>query len=150
LAYDGNRGSSETGARQNAGRPGALPEYRVDPEKRLVTVKFGKKVNGSDIAAYAGALRADPLFDPAFSEIVDLQAVEELNLHGTEMIGLADQIDPFSYTSRRAFVVGNSVQGHAARMHQILRCSKESISIFHSVAEAEKWIQLPRRLNATR
>ena len=123
-------------------RPGIPPEYKVSHEKRIVFVKFGKRVTEKEIARYAATLRADPAFDPAFSEIVDLSDVEELDLHGEQMMELADKIDPFSHEAKRAFVVSNSVQTHAARMHQILRLSKENISIFHSVEEAEQWIKL--------
>lgn len=120
--------------------PGKCPDYKVIPEKRLVSVKFGKRVTEKEIGAYAHALRLDPLFDPEFSEIVDLRDVEELELRGDEMMKLADKIDPYSYNAKRAFVVHDAVQAHAARMHQILRIAKENLSIFHSLAEAERWI----------
>ncbi len=126
-------------------RRGTPPEYNVIPERRLVFVKFGKLTTEREIARYAIRLHADPSFDPEFSEIVDLRDVEELDLRGDQMVELADRIDPFSPNAKRAFVVQNSVQSHAARMHQILRISKENIGIFHSVEEAEHWIKLKAR-----
>ncbi len=57
----------------NRRHPGTRPEYKVIPERRLVFVKFGKRVTESEIAGYAASLRVDPLFDPRFSEIVDLR-----------------------------------------------------------------------------
>lgn len=93
-----------------------------------------------EIAWYASCLGMDPSFDPGFSEIVDLRNVEDLDLRGEQMVELADKIDPFSLDAKRAFVVRNSVQSHAARMHQILRIAKENLSIFHSVEDAERWI----------
>ena len=121
-------------------RPGMRPEYRVIPEKRLVSVKFAKRTTEKEIAGYARALCLDPSFDPEFSEIVDLRDVEDLDLRGDEMMELADKIDPFSYQAKRAFVVSNAVQRHAVRMHQILRISKENIAVFHSMEEAERWV----------
>ncbi len=118
--------------------------YTIVPEKRLVWVKFGKRVSESEIANYAASLRSDPLFEPGFSEIVDLRDVEELDLHGGQMLKLADEVDPFSFDSRRAFVVRNASQSHAARLHQILRIANENILIFYSLAEAEQWIESPR------
>lgn len=133
--------SGSSGARGAQGVSGApaLPDYVLNPEKRLVAVKFRKKVTASDIERYAAALLVNPLFDPEFSEIVDLSDVEELDLQADEFIRLADEVDPFSLQSRRAFVVRNTVQHHAARMHKILR-TQRNFEIFRSVGEAELWI----------
>ncbi|MGA7907147.1 MAG: hypothetical protein WCA16_07035, partial [Candidatus Sulfotelmatobacter sp.] len=99
--------SGSSGARGAQGVSGApaLPDYVLNPEKRLVAVKFRKKVTASDIERYAAALLVNPLFDPEFSEIVDLSDVEEIDLQADEFIRLADEVDPFSLQSRRAFVV---------------------------------------------
>ncbi len=113
--------------------------YVLDTDKRLVSVKFRNKVTVSDIAWYAASLRANPLFDPDFSEIVDMSEVEELDIKAEEFIRLADEIDPFSVQAKRAFVARDSVQNHAARMHKILRTQK-NISIFSSVEAARRWI----------
>jgi hypothetical protein len=117
----------------------AVLNYVVDPEKRLVSVKFGRKLTVTDIENYAASLRANPQFDPDFSEIADLSEVEELDLQPDEFIRLADKIDPFSLQAKRAFVARTAVQSHAARMHKILRTQRD-FSIFRSVEEAEAWI----------
>jgi hypothetical protein len=130
--------SSAAPHRETRGANAAL-RYVLDAEKRLVVVKFRKKVTVKDIEEYAAALRAHPQFKPEFSEIADLSEVEELDLQADEFIRLADEIDPFSPQARRAFVVRTSVQSHAARMHKILRVQRD-FSIFQSVEEAERWI----------
>jgi hypothetical protein len=132
-------GPRAVGGRRESHETFALPDYVLDPEKRLVSVTFRKKVTVKDIEKYAASLGANPLFEPDFSEIVDLSEVEELDLQADEFIRLADEIDPFSVRARRAFVVRNPVQDHAARMHKILR-TQRSFSIFRSVEEAEQWI----------
>src|SRR5579863_4326744 len=78
--------------------------YAINSEEQLVSVKFGTTVTIHDIARYANALVADPRFDPTFSEIVDLSAVEEFQIKADEAMALADNIDPFSLEARRAFV----------------------------------------------
>jgi len=120
----------------------ALPDYLLDLERRLISVKFRKRVTVRDIEKYAASLRADPRFKPDFSEIVDLSDVAELDLKADEFIRLADEIDPFSLQARRAFVVRDAVQNHAARMHKILRAHR-GFAIFQSVEEAELWIGAP-------
>jgi len=114
-------------------------ENVVDAAKRLVTVKFGKTLTVSDIEQYAKRLRLDPSFRTDYSEVVDLTQVEEVDLQADEFFRLADEIDPFSPAAKRAFVVRNSVQNHAARMHKVLR-TQRNIEIFNSVEEAERWI----------
>ena len=82
-----------------------------------------------------------PSFQPAYAEIVDLTEVEELDLRADEFLKLADEIDPFSPDAKRAFIVRNSVQNHAARMHKVL-LTQRNIEIFRSVEEAERWITM--------
>ena len=129
---------------ESARAPGArrlkVPvEFVVDPQKKLVVARFRGKVVAADIQQYVKRLLAHPSFLPDFSEIVDLTEVEELDLQANDMLRLADQVDPFSNESRRAFVVRTAVQHHAARMHKALR-NKESIAIFHGFEDAERWI----------
>jgi hypothetical protein len=114
-------------------------QYLVDTEKKLISVKFGKKLTVGDIERYAKWLRSSPSFNPDYAEIVDLTQVEEVSLQADEFLRLADQIDPFSPGAKRAFVVQNSVQNHAARMHKVLRMQR-NIEIFRSLEEAERWI----------
>ncbi|MFZ0861429.1 MAG: hypothetical protein WB781_16115 [Candidatus Sulfotelmatobacter sp.] len=114
-------------------------QYTVDTEKRLVAVKFGKKLTVNDIERYAKRLQLNPAFRPDYSEIVDLTEVEEVELQADEFLRLADKIDPFSHDAKRAFVAQNAVQSHAARMHKVLRMQR-NIEIFRSVEEAERWI----------
>jgi hypothetical protein len=116
------------------------PVYVVTPEERLVSVKFGNSVCIRDIESYATALRADPLFEPGFSEIIDLSDVEELELEAEHALALADNVDPFSIGARRAFVARSSVQIHAARMHQLLRNDERNTRIFAFFADAKSWI----------
>ena len=114
-------------------------DFVVDAQRKVVVVRFGKKVTAADIAEYARGLRADPQFEPNLSEIADLREVEELDLQADEFLKLADEVDPFSLDSKRAFVVRNSVQAHAARMHKALRVQRH-FEIFRSLEEAERWI----------
>ena len=136
LTGDQLAGGHDTGNRSG------LANFCVDSAHKLVTVRFGKTVTARDIERYAAHLRDFPTFSPDFSEIADLRDVEMLDLKAEEFIRLANKVDPFSCEAKRAFVVRNSIQAHAARMHKILR-TQRSFEIFHSVAEAEQWISSP-------
>lgn len=117
-----------------------FPGYVVIRERHLVLVKFGKTLSIQDIKSYASALRLDSAFDEKFSEIVDLTAVENVNLSAAHALDLADVVDPFSRSAKRAFVAQTGPQIHAVRMHQILRNDNTNTQIFGSVADAERWI----------
>lgn len=130
-----NGSSSGSGLDQSA----RFAECWVDAEKGLVVVKFGKKLNFSDIKHYATMLRSNPSFQSNFSEIADLSEVEHLDVEANEFLKLADESDPFDATAKRAFVARSPVQTHAARMHRILRGQK-NFEIFATFEEAEKWI----------
>jgi len=83
--------------------------------------------------------KKNPLTFDSYAEIVDLTEVEDLDLRADEFLKLADEVDPFSPDAKRAFIVRNSVQNHAARMHKVLR-TQRNIEIFRSIEEAERWI----------
>ena len=117
------------------------PRYTIDSEARLVSVKFAGMLTFGDIADYAASLRADPRFRPALAEIVDLRLVQSLDLSPREMMDLADKVDPFSFDSRRAFVVYSKAQIHAAQLHRILRKDSKTIRVFYSIDEANEWVR---------
>ena len=109
------------------------------PEKRLVVLTLGNRVTLKLLEKYSTILHQDPSFDPTFSEIADMRAVQEIALEADEMMRMADQVDPFSPDSKRAFVVKTPSQAHAARMHKIL-LTHRNFEIFRSMEEAQRWI----------
>jgi hypothetical protein len=117
-------------------------EYTIDTERCVVYVRFGQRLSLVEIELYAKALAANPLFSPTFSEIVDLTAVKDLQLDAEAAVSLADQVDPFDLTSKRAFIAASTPQLHAARMHQIL-WSEKFIKIFDTEAAAREWLETP-------
>jgi MFS superfamily sulfate permease-like transporter len=116
-------------------------ELVIDVDKRMVVVRFARRLTFDDIRRYAERLRSNPAFRPKYSEIVDLTEVEEIDLNASEFLRLADEIDPFAPEAKRAFVVRNATQKHAARMHKVLR-TQRNIEIFESIEEAERWISM--------
>ena len=114
-------------------------EHVVDIKRHVVTVKFRKKLTVKDIQRYSALLRSNAEFHPNFSEIVDLTDVEEFELQADDFLKIADEVDPFSTESKRAFVAQTSAQNYAARMHKLLRAQR-TLEIFRTVKEAERWI----------
>jgi hypothetical protein len=115
-------------------------DYSISPERRLVSTRLAGRLTGRGLETYATALRSDPRFDSRFSEIVDIRQVLDVIVQPEEALRLADQVDPFSRESKRAFVVHTEAQLHAARMHQLLLSGRKPISIFSSMEEANRWV----------
>ena len=115
-------------------------DYNISLDKRLVSARLSGKLNGRGLETYARSLRSDPRFDPSFAELVDIRQVTEIELQPEEALRLADELDPFSRESRRAFVVHSETQMYAAKMHQLLLSGRKPISIFSSLEEATHWI----------
>ena len=129
--------------------PESSLDYRVDADHGRVYVRFAGKLTVDLIGRYTDALRDNQGFEPGWSEIVDLRKVEEIEISAEETIALADQVDPFSLSSRRAFVVSNELQRHRARMQQLLRSPSKTIGIFNTIGEAEAWVSSPMRAAAS-
>ena len=108
--------------------------------KQLVYVRFVGKVGVDAIERYARGLLKNPAFNANFSEVVDLTQVDELDLQAQQFLQLADKIDPFSKESKRAFIVRDTTQDHAARLHGMLRAQK-NLGVFHSLEAAERWLK---------
>ena len=119
-------------SRPNQGNRSEVARFTVDSALQLVTARFGKTVSAGDIERYPAQLRESRSFRPGFSEIADLRDVEKLALKAEALIRLADKVGPFSFESERAFVVGNSVQSHAARMHKFC-AHREVFEIFRDL-----------------
>jgi hypothetical protein len=118
-----------------------LTAYALDSSKRLVSVRFAKKLTIHDIEDYAAKLRRDSLFNPDFSEGADLREVREVELDAGQALQLADEVDPFSSTSKRAFVTQGPEQTQAARMHLLLRLGNNNVRILETIEAALEWIE---------
>ena len=113
--------------------------FLLCPAEKLVLLTLGNVLTINDVVEYARELQNNPFFEPGFSEIADIRAVEEVALGADDMMKMADEIDPFSPEAKRAFVVRTPTQAHAARMHKILRTQRD-FEIFRSVDAARRWI----------
>jgi hypothetical protein len=73
-------------------------------------VKLEGNETVQEIAKHVESLVTHPHFDPSFSEITDLGGLQQFDLQANHFLTLADQIDPFSLTAKRAFVVKTCAQ----------------------------------------
>jgi len=114
--------------------------YVIDTENRTVLTVFKGVVTLREAAEQSAKLRDDPAFYPDFSELIDFNAVSEVQMGYADFSSLLE-IDPFSASSKRAFVIGspNAVYG-TARMYQIMLGDEACVEIFKTIGEAARWL----------
>jgi hypothetical protein len=121
-------------------------QYVIDTDNRIVRVTFSGVVTCHEVADCVARLRDDPAFSQDFSELVTVGQNPDIRLGYLDWQSLADR-DPFSSTSRHAFVVSvRSVVFGVIRMCQIARNDPGNIRIFEKEDEALAWISTPASL----
>jgi hypothetical protein len=115
-------------------------ECFVDVEHRLVRSRFSGIVKLTEILRHITDLSANPIFHPDFVELITF-AGANLQLSYLDVRAIA-QRDPFSETSKRAFVIPTkgAIYG-VIRMYQTIRDGSPYIQIFPSVSDAMLWLK---------
>jgi hypothetical protein len=115
--------------------------YKIDKDRRLVISSATGAFNKEDALGHQNRLRADPDFDPTYSQLMDFTHVTQILLTAVDVQQLA-LANIFSKESRRAFLVANDLAFGLARMFEILRenAGEEGIRIFRNLEEALDWV----------
>jgi hypothetical protein len=115
--------------------------YKIDKDRRLVISSATGAFNKEDALGHQNRLRADPDFDPTYSQLMDFTHVTQILLTAVDVQQLALS-NIFSKESRRAFLVANDLAFGLARMFEILRenAGEHGIRIFRNLEEALDWV----------
>ena len=112
----------------------------VHVDERLVYTTFSGVVTLDDMVQFIASLRADPNFDPEFSEIVDLSNTSDVRL-GYEEFKRLEELDPFADGSKWAFVIPtNPAVYGVTRMYHLIQNEDPAIKIFRTEQEAREWV----------
>lgn len=84
---------------------------------------------------------------PSFRELVDPTCVEEVDLDAAQCINLSDRVDPFSRTSRRAFVATGLAEMRPVRPHRVFFASTKMSASFRR--ESKPRVRFPQASNET-
>ena len=116
--------------------------YTIDPVLRLVRTRAEGVLTEPETSELYRRIKADPAFQPTFSQLCDLTVVDEIQTSATYLRELARQTI-FAPGARRAFVTSQLFHYGLARMLQSF-CELEGseIGVFKSMAEAEQWLGL--------
>jgi hypothetical protein len=115
--------------------------YNIDQERRLVISTASGVFTMSDALAHQQKLRADPDFDPSFSQLQDYTHITGMELTPDDIRRLA-QNSVFSPDSRRAILVTSDVAFGLARMFEVLReyAGEKGIQVFRNLDDALDWV----------
>jgi hypothetical protein len=116
--------------------------YSIDTARKRVEISFEGTLSANDIDGLRSESIADPLFDPAFDQLIDGRAITDLGGVGTrEVRFLADNRDGVhAQGARRAFVVATDVGFGMSRMFQGLSNSDGDVRVFRDYDEALGWL----------
>jgi hypothetical protein len=87
-------------------------------------------------------LAADPDFDPAYRQLVDLRGISKVDVTGAGLRSLG-RANPWNEPTRRAIVCGLDVVFGMARMYQLLTDEDpHEVRVFREISEALDWLAL--------
>src|SRR5881296_303434 len=113
----------------------------LDVEQRLVYSRLSGIVILDDVVRLIASIRADPQFDSAFAEIVDLSNASDVRL-GYQEFKRLEELDPFADGSKRAFVIPtNPAVYGVTRMYHLIHNEDPAIKIFRTEKEAREWVK---------
>ena len=121
--------------------------YRIDVARRLVLSRAWGVFTAQDLYDHYNTLAADPVFDPGFSQLVDLRDVERVDMepsiiqrHALEYL--------FGGGSQRALVTSSDVEYQLARMYaSIAAYVPQNVRVFREMNEAEQWLGIEAPVN---
>jgi hypothetical protein len=122
---------------------GRLPAtYFIDLERKLVVSRAWGAVTDDDVREHNRKLRADPLFDPAYRQLVDMSEITE-DLVDVDTKREVSQNQFFNPGVRRAWISSKDFSFGMARMYAVAAQREgQNIGVFRARDEAEEWLGL--------
>ena len=119
-------------------------QYAIDVEHHFVRTILSGVVTSHEVADCASKLRNDVEFSPQLSELIIFEGMPDIQVHYLDWQSLADR-DPFSNSSKRAFVARSSTALYGAiRVFQTARNDPPNIRVFETTDDALLWLALPQ------
>ncbi len=118
--------------------------YVIDKELQLIITTGSGRLTFAEAKAHQDQLLNDPDFNSEFNQLIDLTAATSLDISVAEAKILATR-NPFSSTSRRAFVATNPSIFGLGRLMEAYHEMSEVVSlvcVFYDLLPALKWLGL--------
>jgi hypothetical protein len=125
-------------------REDALPAtYSIDVERKLVLSRAWGVMTDEDVLEHARMLRADPLFDPTYRQLLDMSGITEDRVHTNTKQESSTYSQLFASGVRRAWIASADYTFGMARMYAVAaERHGQTIGVFRTRSEAEKWLGL--------
>ena len=117
-------------------------DYIIDRQRRLVISTARDRFTFAEAKGHQDKLIADPDFNPAYNQLIDMRAVTVFDLTVEEAKTIARR-NPFSAQSRRALVASSAhVFGmlRLAMAHHEMTARASETSAFYDLDAAMKWL----------
>lgn len=122
-------------------------QFHTDTEHGVRIATFHGTVDNRELLHAYGAQLADPGYDARLDDLVDLRAVQGLDLGAAalrELMKLFSRVDALGYATRLAIVAPSDLGYGLGRMYEMMRAgAPEEIGVFRDVAEALAWLASP-------
>ena len=116
-------------------------EYQIDTELGVVFSRGWDELTQGDVLVHHQRLIADPDFDPALRQLIDLSAVTHFSLSPDDLRALAPN-DPWDTGTRRAIAVPSDYIFGMARMYEARAPgTPQETAIFKTLEEARDWLR---------
>ncbi len=115
---------------------------KVDPSKRMFIIKMEGNVTAEDLKELARNLKNHPDFNPAYDRLVDLSAIDKMEI-STEVVRqlAASSETTFDESSRRAIVASSDFMFGISRMYQTITNRLKQTRVFRTLEEARQWLE---------
>ncbi|HZZ17872.1 MAG TPA: hypothetical protein VFE25_00800 [Opitutaceae bacterium] len=115
--------------------------YSIDAAKRRVFTYGSATLTYKEVVDMIHRMGADPQFDPCYTELTDMTAVDHVDMTMEQIVEIAI-LRVFNPGSRRAIVAPNPLYFGMARMYESHHeaSSGGSVRVFSDMAEAIQWV----------
>jgi len=124
--------------------------HEIDPARKLIQTTVTGVITPAEADAFYRALRADPAFDPTFSELMDTTQADSSQMSSGKIRDSANR-SPYVGTSRRAILVGSNLAFGLARLYSthVDINGGPLVNVFRKREEALRWLGLTSEPSAS-
>ena len=111
---------------------------QIDPQRRLISTRATGVVDRQGAQNHRAQIVANPLFDSSFSQLIDLRAVERIDLSTDDIVRLASE-SILAAPARQAIVAPTDAMFGVSRMYYAYRCQDPNhadIVVCRTIGEA--------------
>lgn len=123
--------------------------FRTDAERGVRIATFHGCVDGDELLRAYQAQLDLPSYDASLDDLVDLRAIERLDVSATEMrdlMALFSSVDALGHATRLAIVAPGDLGYGLGRMYEMMRTgAAEEVGVFREMDEAFDWLDAPNR-----